>query len=39
MATGAALVLLTLPFVGIDAWFDWLHVGKLANDAYAVDRN
>jgi hypothetical protein len=39
MATGAALVLLTLPFVGVDAWFDWLHVGKLANEAYAVDRN
>jgi len=38
-ATGAALVLLTLPFVGIDVWFDWLHVGKLASEAYTKDRN
>lgn len=38
-ATGAGLVLLTLPVVGLQAWFDWLHVGKLAADGYAVDRN
>jgi hypothetical protein len=38
-ATGAAQVLLTLPVVGVQAWFDWLHVGKLAADVYAVDRN
>ena len=36
MATGAA-ILLTLPFVSRPA--DWLHVGQLAADAYAVDRN
>jgi hypothetical protein len=38
-ATGAALVVLTLPAVGVQAWFDWLHVGTLAADMYAVDRN
>src|SRR5262245_54333397 len=38
-ATGAALVLMTIPAVGVQAWLDWLHVGKLAADAYAVDRN
>jgi hypothetical protein len=38
-ATGAGLVLLTLPFVGVQAWFDWLHVGRLAAETYAVDRN
>jgi arabinofuranan 3-O-arabinosyltransferase len=38
-ATGAGLVLLTLPFVGVQAWFDWLHIGRLAADMYAVDRN
>jgi arabinofuranan 3-O-arabinosyltransferase len=38
-ATGAALVLLTLPVVGVQAWFDWLHVGRLGADMYAVDRN
>ena len=38
-ATGAGLVLLTLPVVGVQAWFDWLHVGSMAADTYATDRN
>ena len=36
---GAGLVLVTLPFVGVQSWFDWLHVGKLATEMYMVDRN
>src|SRR5829696_1767930 len=38
-ATGAALALLTLPVVGVDAWFDWLRVGQFAADTYQTDRN
>jgi arabinofuranan 3-O-arabinosyltransferase len=38
-ATGAGLVALTLPFVGIHSWFDWLHIGQLATHSYAIDRN
>jgi hypothetical protein len=38
-ATGAGCVLLTLPFVGVQAWFDWLHIGQLGADMYRVDRN
>jgi len=38
-ATGAGLALLTIPVVGLQSWLDWLHIGKLASDAYAVDRN
>ncbi|HJZ90782.1 MAG TPA: glycosyltransferase family 87 protein [Gemmataceae bacterium] len=38
-ATGAGLVLLTIPIVGAQAWRDWLHVGQLAADVYNVDRN
>lgn len=38
-ATGAALILLTLPVVGVRAWFDWLHVGGLATATYNVDHN
>jgi hypothetical protein len=37
--TGAALTLLTLPVVGVQAWFDWLHVGQLAANVYLTDRN
>ena len=36
-STGAGLVLLTLPFVGVRAWLDWLHVGGLAAETYAID--
>jgi arabinofuranan 3-O-arabinosyltransferase len=38
-ATGAGLVLLTLPIVGLQAWFDWLHIGQLAAQMYLTDRN
>jgi arabinofuranan 3-O-arabinosyltransferase len=37
--TGAGLILLTLPFVGIDTWFHWLRVGKSASDLYRVNEN
>ena len=37
--TGTAQVLLTLPVVGVQPWFDWLHIGGLASDMYATDRN
>jgi len=36
---GIALVLATLPFVGIHSWFDWLHVGKDAAKLYNTDQN
>ena len=39
IATGAGLIVITLPFVGIQAWLDWLHVGQLATEMYLVDRN
>jgi len=36
-ATGLTLVLLTLPVVGLDVWFDWLAVGRMAARFYARD--
>lgn len=40
MACGGLLfALLTLPFVGIDGWMRWYHVGKNADKLYRVDRN
>ncbi|HEX5271876.1 MAG TPA: glycosyltransferase family 87 protein, partial [Gemmataceae bacterium] len=39
VATGAALGLLTLPFVGLHGWFDWLAVGKEAAAVYDVEKN
>ena len=39
LATGAALGLVTLPFVGVHSWLDWLHVGKEAAVLYNTDRN
>ncbi|HSQ56886.1 MAG TPA: glycosyltransferase family 87 protein, partial [Gemmata sp.] len=39
VATGAALAALTLPFVGIQVWFDWLQVGQKAARLYNVDSN
>jgi hypothetical protein len=38
---GCAIVLglATLPFVGIEAWFDWLKVGRAAANFYALDEN
>jgi hypothetical protein len=35
--TGAALAAATLPFVGVQAWRDWLEVGKEAADLYNVN--
>jgi hypothetical protein len=37
--TGATLVLATIPILGIQVWFDWLHVGGEAAKTYATDRN
>jgi hypothetical protein len=39
VVTGLALVAATLPFVGIQGWLDWLHVGKEAAALYNVNRN
>jgi arabinofuranan 3-O-arabinosyltransferase len=36
---GATLGLLTLPFVGVHSWFDWLQVGKEAAQLYNTDHN
>lgn len=36
---GAALIAATLPFVGLDAWRDWLHVGRTASHFYSLDEN
>ena len=37
--TGLMLVIFTLPFVGVQSWKDWLHVGGLASKIYDVDHN
>jgi hypothetical protein len=37
--TGVVLVALTLPLVGVDAWFDWVALGKEASDGYDTDEN
>jgi len=39
VGTGAVLGLLTLPFVGVQAWFDWLAVGNEAAALYNVNLN
>jgi len=39
VAGGAALGLLTLPFVGVHSWFDWLAIGKEAAETYDQERN
>jgi hypothetical protein len=39
VAAGAALGLLTLPFVGVHSWFDWLTIGKEAAKTYDVEKN
>ena len=38
-STGAGLILITLPFVGVQAWLDWLAVGEKAATLYNVDYN
>jgi hypothetical protein len=37
LLVGVGLALLTLPFVGLQTWFDWLTVGRAASAHYAVD--
>jgi arabinofuranan 3-O-arabinosyltransferase len=39
IATGVVMALITLPFVGIQSWLDWLAIGKVANFVYEVDAN
>jgi arabinofuranan 3-O-arabinosyltransferase len=39
LACGAVLALLTLPFVGLHSWLDWLQVGREATFWYNVDSN
>jgi hypothetical protein len=38
-ATGAALVLVTLPFTGVQPWFDWLKIGVKGSEGYDEIRN
>ena len=38
-ATGASLILVTLPFVGIKTWQNWIEVGQLATGLYSTDQN
>jgi hypothetical protein len=37
--TGAALVLATLPFTGVQPWRDWLKLGGIGSEGYATIRN
>jgi arabinofuranan 3-O-arabinosyltransferase len=39
LVTGGALVLVTLPFVGVEGWVDWLAVGREGTETYNFDRN
>lgn len=39
VGTGATLSALTLPFVGLQTWFDWLAVGREASDIYNTNQN
>jgi hypothetical protein len=39
LLAGAGLGLLTLPFVGVDSWLDWLRVGREAAELYDTDHN
>ena len=39
IAVGIALVALTIPFVGVQTWIDWLKVGQVADRIYNVDPN
>ena len=36
---GFGFVLLTIPFVGVQAWKDWFDIGKYASDLYNRDQN
>ncbi len=37
--SGAALVALTLPIVGLESWFHWLKIGQDAAELYKVNDN
>jgi arabinofuranan 3-O-arabinosyltransferase len=39
IGTGLALILLTLPFTGVQVWFDWWTVGQQAAELYQVNQN
>jgi hypothetical protein len=39
LAVGAALALVTVPFVGVQSWKEWLRVGHEAAILYNTDRN
>ena len=39
VATGGAIALATLPFVGVQSWLDWLKVGKAATQLFEFDQN
>ena len=39
VATGIGLAVLTLPFVGVQSWRDWLSIGKEAAALYDVEKN
>jgi hypothetical protein len=39
VATGTVLGLLTLPFVGVQSWFDWLAIGRETTETYDRERN
>jgi hypothetical protein len=39
LATGAALAAVTLPFVGLHGWRDWLAMGPEVTDTYNTDEN
>ena len=37
ITTGLGLILLTLPFVGVQTWWEWIQVGRAASKIYDVD--
>jgi hypothetical protein len=39
VGSSVVLCLATVPVVGVQTWFDWLAVGREANDVYRVNRN
>jgi arabinofuranan 3-O-arabinosyltransferase len=38
-AVGLALVLATLPFVGVASWRHWFQIGRIGAETYRVDEN
>lgn len=39
IGTGAGLATATLPFTGLDPWFDWLNNGRAAAASYEVNKS